>query len=205
MFKDSYIFTLLLQSKQFNPIFARVNSGANISLPEEELVSRLFRKDKNAFSYLYDNYAPALYGVIFRIVQEEETAQDILQEAFVKIWNNFQQYDKTKGRLFTWIINLARNLAIDATRSKSFKNQQKNLGLDNIVSFIDSNKSTSFNPEQIGLKALIEKLRPEQREIIDLAYFKGYTQAEISETLNIPLGTVKTRMRSAILRLREII
>ena len=182
-----------------------MEGATNSPVTEDDLVSRLFRKDKSAFSYLYDNYAPALYGVIFRIVQEEEAAQDILQEAFVKIWSNFQQYDKTKGRLFTWIVNLARNLAIDATRSKSFKNQQKNLGLDNIVSFIDSNKNTSFNPEQIGLKTLIEKLRPEQREIIDLAYFKGYTQAEISESLNIPLGTVKTRMRSAILRLREII
>jgi len=182
-----------------------VDSAANSSIPEDELVSRLFRQDKKAFSYLYDNYSSAIYGVIFRIVQDEEAAQDILQEAFVKIWNNFQQYDKTKGRLFTWIINLARNLAIDATRSKSFRNQQKNLELDKIVSFIDSNKSTSFNPEQIGLKTLIEKLRPEQREIIDLAYFRGYTQTEIAEALNIPLGTVKTRMRSAILRLREIL
>lgn len=182
-----------------------MDSAANSSIPEDELVSRLFRQDKKAFSYLYDNYSSAIYGVIFRIVQDEEAAQDILQEAFVKIWNNFQQYDKTKGRLFTWIINLARNLAIDATRSKSFRNQQKNLELDKIVSFIDSNKSTSFNPEQIGLKTLIEKLRPEQREIIDLAYFRGYTQTEIAEALNIPLGTVKTRMRSAILRLREIL
>jgi RNA polymerase sigma-70 factor (ECF subfamily) len=189
----------------FRLIFVRVEASAKNLLPEDELVSRLFQRDQDAFSYLYDHYSSAVYGVIFRILQDEESAQDVLQEAFLKIWNNFQQYDKTKGRLFTWIVNLSRNLAIDATRSKTYKNKQKNLGLDNVVSFIDSNKNTALNPDQIGLKAIVEKLRPEQREIIDLAYFKGYTQVEISETMNIPLGTVKTRMRSAILRLREII
>lgn len=182
-----------------------VDSTGKTSLSEEDLVSRLFKKDKQAFSYLYDNYSPALYGVIFRIVQEEEMAADVMQETFVKIWNNFSQYDKTKGKLFTWLVNIARNLAIDLTRSKSFKNQSKNLELDKIVGYIDSHKSTSFNPDQIGLKALLEKLKPEQRDIIDLAYFKGYTQAEIAEALNIPLGTVKTRMRMAIMQLRQII
>jgi RNA polymerase sigma-70 factor (ECF subfamily) len=182
-----------------------VDSTVKILLPEDELVSRLFKQDKKAFSYLYDNYSSALYGVIFRIVQDEETAADVMQETFVKIWNNFPQYDKTKGKLFTWLVNIARNLAIDTTRSKSWKNQNKNLELDKIVGFIDSHKSTSFNPDQIGLKALLEKLRPEQRDIIDLAYFKGYTQVEIADTLNIPLGTVKTRMRMAIMQLRQII
>jgi RNA polymerase sigma factor (sigma-70 family) len=182
-----------------------VNSTSQIPLPEDELVSRLFKKDEQAFSYLYDNYSAALYGIIFRIVQEEEVANDVMQETFVKIWNNFSQYDKTKGKLFTWLVNLARNLAIDTTRSKSFKNQAKNLDLDKIVGYIDSHKSTSFNPDQIGLKALLEKLRPEQRDIIDLAYFKGYTQVEIAEEMNIPLGTVKTRMRMAIMQLRQII
>jgi RNA polymerase sigma-70 factor (ECF subfamily) len=181
-----------------------VDSKANI-IPEDDLVSRLFKKDQQAFSYLYDNYSAALYGVIFRIVQDEETGADVLQETFVKIWNNFTLYDKTKGKLFTWMVNIARNLAIDTTRSKSYKNQGKNLELDKIVGFIDSHKSTSFNPDQIGLKALLEKLRPEQREIIDLAYFRGYTQAEIADELNIPLGTVKTRMRMAIMQLRKII
>ncbi|HYV94175.1 MAG TPA: sigma-70 family RNA polymerase sigma factor [Chitinophagales bacterium] len=182
-----------------------VDSTPKISLSEDELVSRLFKKDKLAFSYLYDNYASALYGVIFRIVQDEESAADVMQETFVKIWSNFSQYDKTKGKLFTWLVNVARNLAIDTTRSKSFKNQNKNLELDKVVGYIDSHKSTSFNPDQIGLKTLLEKLRPEQRDIIDLAYFKGYTQVEIAEALNIPLGTVKTRMRMAIMQLRQII
>lgn len=183
----------------------KLDAANNISIPEEILVSRLFKKDQSAFSYLYDNYAAALNGVIYRIVQDEESSEDVLQETFVKIWNNFSQYDKTKGKLFTWIVNIARNLAIDYTRSKSFKNQQKNLDVDKIVGYIDSKKSTLFNPEQIGLKAMLDKLKPEQREILDLVYFGGYTQAEVANELNIPLGTVKTRIRMALITLRSIV
>lgn len=182
-----------------------LESSNPISLTEDELVSRLFKKDQAAFSYLYDNYAAALNGVIYRIVQDEESAEDVLQETFLKIWNNFNQYDKTKGKLFTWIVNIARNLAIDFTRSKGFKNQQKNLDVDKIVGYIDSRKSTAFNPDQIGLKTMLDKLKPEQRQILDLVYFNGYTQSEVAEELNIPLGTVKTRIRMALIQLRTII
>jgi RNA polymerase sigma-70 factor (ECF subfamily) len=181
-----------------------LESTGSTSISEEELISLLFKKDKHAFSYLYDNYSAALYGVIFRIVQDENAAADVLQESFLKIWSHFSYYDKTKGKLFTWLVNIARNLAIDTTRSKGFKNQNKNLDVENIVIHIDAHKSTSFNPEHIGLKALLDKLRPEQRNIIDLAYFGGYTQMEIAEALKIPLGTVKTRMRMAIMELRKI-
>lgn len=174
-------------------------------MPEEVLVSRLFKKDQLAFSYLYDNYAAALNGVIFRIVQDEETAEDVLQDTFIKIWNNFASYDKTKGRLFTWLVNIARNLAIDHTRSKGFKNQQKNLDVDKIVGYIDTKKNTMFNPEQIGLRNMLEKLTPEQREILDLVYFSGYTQAEVANELTIPLGTVKTKIRMALIHLRTIV
>ncbi len=176
-----------------------------ISITEDVLVSRLFKKDQLAFSYLYDNYAPALNGVIYRIVQDEASAEDVLQETFLKIWNNFSQYDKTKGKLFTWIVNIARNLAIDHTRSKSFRNQQKNLEVDKIVGFIDTSKSTLFNPDQIGLKSMLDKLKPEQREILDLVYFNGYTQAEVANQLGIPLGTVKTKIRMALIQLRSIV
>lgn len=176
-----------------------------ISITEDVLVSRLFKKDQLAFSYLYDNYAPALNGVIYRIVQDEAASEDVLQETFLKIWNNFSQYDKTKGKLFTWIVNIARNLAIDYTRSKSFRNQQKNLEVDKIVGFIDSRRSAFFNPDQIGLKGMLNKLKPEQREILDLVYFNGYTQAEVAGQLGIPLGTVKTKIRMALIQLRSIV
>jgi len=92
---------------------------------EEELVLLLLNQDQAAFSYLYDNYAGALNNVILRMVQEQQLAEDILQEVFIKIWNNIKQYDSSKGRLFTWMINITRNLTIDTLRSKGYKKQQK--------------------------------------------------------------------------------
>ena len=144
-------------------------------ISEQELVNGLFNKDNNAITILYNNYSTALYGVIFRIVQSEEIAEDVLQDTFVKIWKSFDQYDVSKGKLFTWIVNVARNLAIDKVRSKYFNNSQKNQDIDNIVSFVDLNNNHSYNPDTIGMKELVNKLNPEHKSIIDLIYFKLFT------------------------------
>jgi RNA polymerase sigma factor (sigma-70 family) len=172
---------------------------------EEELILSLQQRDQQAFSYLYDNYAPALNGVIYRMVEEKELAEDILQEAFIKIWDNFAQYDSSKGRLFTWMINLTRNLTIDTLRSKSYKKQQKISADENSVSNLPGNHSGAERFDTIGLRKQLENLKPEQRTIIDLAYFNGYTQDEIAKEIGIPLGTVKTRMRTAIIELRKML
>lgn len=171
---------------------------------EEELISLLRKKDQKAFTYLYDNYSGALNGIIFRMVDNEHLREDILQEAFVKIWNNFQQYDSSKGRLFTWIANLTRNLTIDTLRSKGYKKQQKILSNENSVVTQEDKNYSAEQHDGIGLTKRIEKLKPEQKLVIDLAYFNGYTQDEISKEIGIPLGTVKTRMRSAIIELRKL-
>ena len=163
----------------------------------------LRQQNTKAFGIVYDNYSSALYGIILRIVTTEEIAEDVMQEAFVKIWKNFSQYDASKGKLFTWMVNLARNLAIDKVRSKDFSNSGKNQSLNNIVSFVDFKSNTSQNPDVIGLKKLVEELDPEQKKLIDLLYFGGFTQAEVSDKLGIPLGTVKTRARMAIMNLRK--
>ncbi len=172
---------------------------------EEELVLLLKAQDQQAFSYLYDNYAGALNGVIYRMVEDTQLAEDILQEAFVKIWNNFTHYDHNKGRLFTWMINLTRNLTIDTLRSKGFKKQQKISKDENsVINYHDKNTG-SDKFDTLGLRKQVSKLKPDQKSIIDLAYLSGYTQEEISNTLGIPLGTVKTRMRSAIIELRKML
>lgn len=173
-----------------------------ITLSEEELILALRRREKVAAEALYDMYSAALFGVISRIVNDEATAEDVLQETFIKIWNSFSGYSAEKGRLFTWMINIARNLAIDKVRSKDFKNQSKNQELENNVTFIDEQKNTVYNPDLLGLKDLVETLRPEQKLILDFIYFKGYTHVEAAEELGIPLGTVKTRLRMAIQQLR---
>ena len=172
---------------------------------EEELILLLQDRDQAAFSYLYDNYAAALNGVIFRMVEDRELAEDILQEAFLKIWNNFPSYDAGKGRLFTWMLNITRNLTIDTLRSKGYKKQGKISGDENSVSNFSADSRSAERFDSLGLRKQLVNLKPEQRSIIDLAYFNGYTQDEISREMNIPLGTVKTRMRSAILELRKIL
>ena len=165
----------------------------------------LQRKDQNAFAYLYDNYSGALNSVIIKMVDEPQLAEDILQEAFVKIWNNFLHYDAAKGRLFTWMINITRNLTIDTLRSKGYKKSQKISRDENSVSNYQDKSSNADRFDSIGLRKQVANLKPEQKNIIDLAYFGGYTQEEISKEIGIPLGTVKTRMRTAILELRKML
>ena len=174
-----------------------------ISLSEEELVQALGKREKVAIEALYDMYSASLFGVISRIVIDEYTAEDVLQETFVKIWNSFSSYSTEKGRLFTWMVNIARNLAIDKIRSKDFKNQNKNRELDNNVTFIDEQRNTVYKPELLGIKELVNTLKPDQKSILDLVYFKGYTHVEAADELGIPLGTIKTRLRMAIQQLRK--
>src|SRR5580692_2063646 len=130
-------------------------------------------------------YSSSLYGVIVRIVIDTAVAEDVLQDTFVKIWNSFGSYSAEKGRLFTWMVNIARNLAIDKIRSKDFKNQNKNQEIENTVNAIDEQNSTVYKPELMGVKDLVETLRPEQKSIIDLVYFKGYTHVEAADELGI--------------------
>lgn len=172
---------------------------------EEELVLRLQNQDQQAFGYLYDNYAAALNGIIYRMVDNRELAEDILQEAFVKIWNNFSSYDTSKGRLFTWMLNITRNLTIDTLRSKGYKKQAKISTDENSVGNLSDDRKVAERFDAMGIRKQVVNLKPEQRSIIDLAYFNGYTQDEISKEMGIPLGTVKTRMRAAIIELRKML
>ena len=172
---------------------------------EQELVYGLQQQDQQAFSYLYDNYSSALFGLIFKMVNDKELAEDILQEAFVKIWNNFTNYDSIRGRLFTWMINLTRNLTIDTLRSKGYKKQSKIYSDENSVNNFSDNTRIAEKFDAMGIRKQLSSLKNDQKEIIDLAYFGGLTQDEISKQLGIPLGTVKTRMRAAILELRKLL
>jgi RNA polymerase sigma factor (sigma-70 family) len=174
-----------------------------ISLSEDELVLALRNREKVAIEALYDMYSSSLYGVISRIISDTATAEDVLQETFVKIWHSFSGYNAEKGRLFTWMVNIARNLSIDKLRSKDFKNQNKNQDIENNVAFIDEQRNTAYKPELLGIKELVETLKPEQKSILELVYFKGYTHVEAADELGVPLGTIKTRLRMAILQLRK--
>jgi RNA polymerase sigma-70 factor (ECF subfamily) len=178
-----------------------LNSG--ISYQEGELVMLLKQRDEPAFSYLYDHYSAALYSVILGIVPDRELANDVLQDVFIKIWRQMDTYDTTKGRLFTWMLNVARNASIDVVRSKNFQQSQQNRELtENIY---DAGGSTNINTDKIGLRKIVHKLKEDYRVLVELSYFEGFTQDEISKMLDVPLGTVKTRLRAALIQLKQVI
>jgi RNA polymerase sigma factor (sigma-70 family) len=181
----------------------RISLTAVTTYTENELVMFLKQRQENAFGYLYDNYSGALYSVILSIVKDKDVASDVLQEVFIKIWRQIETYDETKGRLFTWMLNIARNASIDTIRSKGYQKSQHNVELTENV--YDAAGNVDLNIDRIGLRKLVHNLKEEYRVLIDLSYFQGFTQDEISKMLKVPLGTVKTRMRSALIQLKQVI
>ncbi|WP_315822940.1 RNA polymerase sigma factor [Paraflavitalea speifideaquila] len=168
---------------------------------EQELVSSLKQRTQAAFSYLYDNYAPTLNGVIMGILQDGEVSGDVLQEVFVKIWRQIEHYDPAKGRLFTWMYNIARTTSIDTLRSRDWKNSKRNHSLTEEYTLLADNSAQPA--DELGLRRTIQNLKADYKILVELSYFQGYTQEEIAGMLNIPLGTVKTRIRAAIVQLRQ--
>ncbi len=176
--------------------------NAKSTYEESELITLLKQKDNQAFSYLYDNYGGALYGIVKQIVSDGEIGNDVLQEVFVSIWRKIDSYDSSKGRLFTWMLNIARNAAIDKTRSKNYQQSLKLMPIsDNEL----SHPIIRPGYDDYGLKKVIHKLKDEQRMLIDLSYYQGFTHDQIAKALNMPKGTVKTRLRSALTQLRTML
>lgn len=166
---------------------------------EEELIDALKRNQRAAFDYLYENYSAALFGAICRIIPDEDKAADVLQDVFLKIWRNISKYETSKGRLFTWMMNISRNTCIDLLRREKGK---YHVDIEDNIIQVDT--KTSYQPDVsvIDLRGIIEKLRPERKVLLDLVYLQGYTQEEAAEQLEIPLGTAKSRIRVALQELK---
>ncbi len=173
------------------------------NMTQEDILPLILKKDDKAFTTLYNMYSKSLYSVITNLIREQEEAEDVLQEVFVKIWKNIESYNESKGRFYTWILNIARNTAIDKLRSKSFNNSQKNLSSDNFVHLLDDSNKLTNRIDTIGIQEFVKKLKPKCIQLIELLFFKGYTQQEASDELEIPLGTVKTQNRNCINDLRN--
>lgn len=171
---------------------------------EENIIQLLQARDKQVIEVIYDLYAPTLYGVILKIVHSEEIARDVLQDTFIKAWDKGNTFNGQKGTLFTWLLNIARNTAIDKTRSAAWKKKAQVEDLQAVISQADQYRYTETPIEHIGVRSLVDKLHPAYREMIELAYFQGFTQEEITQRLAIPLGTVKSRMRAALRDLRQM-
>ncbi|MBK9222307.1 MAG: sigma-70 family RNA polymerase sigma factor [Saprospiraceae bacterium] len=151
-----------------------------------------------ALKLLMDHYGDTMYGVTLRILDEKSLADDALQEGFVKIWKNLTEFNPEIASLFTWMLTIIRNTAIDVARKeKNRKIQMLSPGVYDSISHSEENQISDS-----GLMQQINKLEPKYKELIDLIYLKGFTQQEVSDQLELPLGTVKTRINTAIKMLR---
>ncbi len=167
-------------------------------MSEAQIIDSILNRNQSGLSYLYDNYSPALFGVICRILGNEKVAEEVLSQTFMKIWDKIDTYDSAKSTLFTWIMTIARNTAIDKKRLKSFNRNEKTKAIDSTVNNIESDNSFQLDKDR-----LIANLDQKYRDVVERIYLLGYTQLDVSKELEIPLGTVKTRLRKAILILRE--
>jgi RNA polymerase sigma-70 factor (ECF subfamily) len=169
------------------------------------LVSNFQKKDEKAFEKLYNMYSDSMHGVIYNIVRDHEIAEEVMQDVFIKAWHKADSYNSSKGRFFTWILNIARNTAIDKTRSKAYKNSNKNLNAEFFVDILETKENLNDKIDAIGIIKYVKALGEKCKKIIEYLYFKGYTQKETSEELDIPIGTIKTRNRNCIKDLRAMV
>jgi len=172
---------------------------------DSDLLVRLQKRDPEALAELYDRYGKMVYGLILRVVSDTGTAEDLVQETFLRIWNRAQGFDSDRGAVGPWLMAVARNRAIDYLRSQGRRIQSS-------VAFDETEHPSLFANVQTEMlqfdvikriKTALERLDGKQRKAIELAYFEGMSQTEIAEHMGQPLGTVKTWMRRALQQLRE--
>ncbi|WP_298236922.1 RNA polymerase sigma factor [uncultured Algibacter sp.] len=172
-----------------------------ISAIEKEIVSLLEKGDKKAITLLYENYADSLYGVIKKVISDDDTAQDVLQESFIKIWRYAKKYDSSKAKLFTWLYRIAYNTAIDKIRS--FKNKKdKEVQIE--TSSVYKITSNELNQDVLDIKKHLKTLDEKYQIVINALFFEGMTQQEASDELSIPLGTIKSRLKIGLRELKKI-
>lgn len=168
---------------------------------EQEIVQLLQHGDKRAITLLYENYADALYGVVKKVIKDDDIAQDVLQESFVKIWKNAKKYDANKAKLFTWLYRIAYNSAIDKVRSTS-KKMKREVQIE--TSNVYKLTSKGLNQDVLDIKKHMGTLEEKYQIVLNALFFEGMTQQEASDELDIPLGTIKSRLKIGLRELKKI-
>ena len=163
---------------------------------DSQLIKRLQNKDSKALSSFYDKYSGAIYGVIIRMCRDENLAQNLLQDTFMKAWEKSHQYDESKGRIYTWLYRIARNTVLNALRKENNLIQSADLS-------VYEDRGTEEVMDFDSLNGSIQKLDPHHKRAIELIYFKGLTHREAHEVMQVPLGTFKSYVRQALKRIKE--
>lgn len=179
-------------------------------MDEIEVVNDIAHGSEDALSLLYDRYVRIIYSLALAILKDTRDAEEIVQEVFLQVWRRASSFDARRSSVYKWIMTLTRSRAIDKTRAKNFA-QHRNLetGLEHLERF-NASPPTQLDAVAVlqraeRFKEIFEKIPPEQRDVLRLAYYQGYTQSEIARELDLPLGTVKTRLRQAMIKLQGLL
>lgn len=197
-----FIFTILAA------IGKMAHSGSE---KEVELMQKIKANDAEALKELYNLYDRLLFGMILSIVKKREEAEDVLQEVFLTIWEKAHTFKEKRGNVYSWVVTITRNKAIDRIRSKGYKTQQKaSVSINEPPFILEGNKfdpleTTIYSDRAELVQKALDEIPESQREVLKIAYYRGMTQSEISEHLEIPLGTVKTRTRQGMIKLKNIL
>lgn len=171
-----------------------------------DLLHAVARGDEAALARLYDQYRTILFGLLIRILGSREEAEDVLQDVFIQVWRRAADFDEKRGKPFTWLVTLTRSRAIDRLRQIGARQRLATGAAENQPEEVSDALADTFRSEQKEIvKRALAKLPEEQRRALMLAYYDGLTQSEIASRLSTPLGTVKTRMRSGMNKLRELL
>jgi RNA polymerase sigma-70 factor (ECF subfamily) len=177
---------------------------------ELDLLARVAKRERAAFEQLYDRYKNILYATAMKFLKEDADAQDVVQDVFIQIWDKAKLYDPAKGKPLTWALTLTRNRSIDRIRAIQRRTRlrddfgketvvDESAGMREALSGVDAGEKSQILREAVG------RLSPEQRKVIEMAFFRGFTQSEIADRLDEPLGTVKARARRGLMKLKELL
>ncbi|MFN8540306.1 MAG: sigma-70 family RNA polymerase sigma factor [Thermomicrobiales bacterium] len=192
----------------------KAKASVNQAVQDEALIARLAAGDTAALSLLYDRYAGAVFSLVARIIGDRQVAEDLLQEVFVRVWQRAGTYQGARGKPLTWVLGIAHNLAIDEVRRRRRRPLEADeRDEEGQLSALQTLSSDDPGPAELAweqvrreqIVAALEQLPDAQRILIELAYFEGYTQSQLATRLGEPLGTIKTRMRLAVQKLRELL
>ncbi len=177
---------------------------------EKALMRRIAAGDEAAFEALYDRYSRLLYSILLSVVKHPPEAQDMLQELFLHIWHQSKQFNAERGSVYSWLVTMTRNRAIDRLRSKGYRERQQESTNDAAMMLVPDDDTSALDgmtmsEDRERVHNALAQIPVEQRDALMLAYFQGYTQTEIAELLQIPLGTIKTRMRQGLIKLSALL
>ena len=177
---------------------------------EIELLRRIGQGDRRSFEELYERFSGVLFSTAYRVLNNQEAAEDVLQDVFIQIWEKAPLYDPARGKPMTWAVTLTRNKSIDRLRSTQRRNRLNDDVERESQTFEQFDDRSSFDAVAQGetgklVRDAIQKLSKDQREAIELAFFSSLTQTEIAERLNVPLGTEKARIRRGMMRMRDVL